>query len=57
MSGKVRIIKPSIKGGRKKSVNKKLNLTKESKSGILVIKDQHGVQAFIYQFNLDTQGN
>ena len=57
MAGKVRIIKPSIKGGRKKSVNKKLNLTKESKSGILVIKDQHGVQAFIYQFNLDTQGN
>ena len=34
--------------------NKILTLTKDSKAGLLATKDQHYVQDFIPQFNLDT---
>ena len=34
--------------------NKRLTLTKDSKAGLLAIKDKSYVQDFISQFNLDT---
>ena len=37
--------------------NKKLNLTKYFKDDLLDTKDNNGVQAFVYQFNLDYQRN
>ena len=47
------ITKPSSKGYS----NKKLTLTKEFKDVLLAIKDQSDAQAFLYQFNINAQGN
>ena len=52
---------PSGRGGTKPTgevdINKKMNLTKYLKAGILSIKDQSSVQTFLYQFDINAKGN
>ena len=42
---------------KKKAYKKNLNLIKDFKSGFMAIKDQTGVQAFLFQFKIYSQGN
>ena len=57
LSGKGGSTKASSKRVSTKLVNMKMTLTKDFNAGLLAIKDQNGTQSFIYQFNLDAQGN
>ena len=47
----------SNNSSRKRDSNNKLILTKDFKGRILAIKDQNDIQDFMYQFNINSQGN